>query len=275
MKFAEPKIVGIVNLTEDSFSDGGRYLEFDRALEHALKLAADGADIVELGPSSSNPDAREVSPDEERRRIEPLLAELAARRVAISVDSFQPETQRYCARRGGAGEIAMLNDVEGFPNPAVYADLARAACKLVVMHSTQGRARPARSPADPRAVVAGIYRFFEQRLSALESAGIDRSRVILDPGMGYFLASNVEPSAMVLREIPKLKQCFNLPVMVSVSRKSFLGTITGRAVGERGAATLAAELFAARQGADYVRTHDVAALRDGLKVLAALTDDSV
>ena len=269
MKFAEPKIVGIVNLTEDSFSDGGRYLEFDRALEHALKLAADGADIVELGPSSSNPDAREVSPDEELRRIDPLLARLAAHRIAISVDAFQLQTQRYCARHP---EVAMLNDVEGFPNPALYPDLARAACKLVVMHSTQGRARPARSPADPRAVVAGVYRFFERRLSALESGGIDRSRVILDPGMGYFLASNVEPSAMVLREIPKLKQCFNLPVMVSVSRKSFLGTITGRAVGERGAATLAAELFAARQGADYVRTHDVAALRDAFKVLSVLID---
>jgi dihydropteroate synthase len=264
-----PKIVGVVNLTEDSFSDGGRYLEFDRALEHALELAADGADIVELGPSSSNPDAKEVSPDEEIRRIEPLLAKLAERRIAISVDSFQPETQRYCAQRP---EIAMLNDVEGFPNPAVYPDLARAACKLVVMHSTQGRARPARSPADPPAVIDGIYRFFRERLSALESAGIDRSRVILDPGMGYFLASNAEASVMALREIPKLKQCFNLPVLVSVSRKSFLGTITGRAVNERGAATLAAELFAALQGADYIRTHDAAALRDGLKVLAALAD---
>ena len=265
-----PKIVGIVNLTEDSFSDGGRYLEFDRALEHALKLANDGADIVELGPSSSNPDAREVSPDEELRRIEPLLAALAARRIAIAVDSFQLETQRYCARRSGAGEIALLNDVEGFPNPAVYPDLARAACKLVVMHSTQGRARPARAPADPRTVIDGIYRFFRERLGALEAAGIDRNRVILDPGMGYFLASNAEASVMALREIPKLKQCFNLPVMVSVSRKSFLGTITGRAVGERDAATLAAELFAAREGADYIRTHDAAPLRDGLKVLAGL-----
>jgi len=272
VKFAEPKIVGIVNVTADSFSDGGRYLEFDRALEHALKLAADGADIVELGPSSSNPDASEVSFDEELRRIEPLLAKLAERRIAISVDTFQPATQRYCARRP---DVALINDVEGFANPAVYPDLARAACKLVVMHSVQGRARPARSDADPRAVVAGIYRFFEQRLSALESAGIDRSRVILDPGMGYFLAGNAEPSLMVLREIPKLKLYFNLPLMVSVSRKSFLGTITGRAVTERGAATLAAELFAARQGADYVRTHDVAALRDGLKVLAALANDSV
>ena len=270
MKFAEPKIVGIVNITEDSFSDGGRYLEPDRALEHALKLAAEGADIVELGPSSSNPDAKPVSPDEEIRRIEPLLAKLAARHIAISVDSFQAETHRYCARRS---EVAMINDVEGFPDPAVYPDLCRAACKLVVMHSVQGRARPSRSPAEPRAVVAGIYRFFEQRVRALESAGIPASRVILDPGMGYFLASNAEPSAMALREIPRLKQYFNLPLMVSVSRKSFLGTLTGRAVSERGAATLAAELFAALQGADYLRTHEVAPLRDGLKVFAALGSD--
>ncbi len=267
MKFATPKIVGIVNVTEDSFSDGGRYLAPERALEHALQLASDGAGVVELGPVASNPDAREVSPDEEIRRIEPLIAALATRAISISVDSFHPETQRYCARRS---EVAYINDVQGFPDASVYAELARAQCRLVVMHSVQGRARPARAPADPHAVVAGIYRFFEPRLREFERAGIARERVILDPGMGYFLGSNANVSLMVLREIPQLKQHFNLPVMVSVSRKSFLGAITGREVGARGAATLAAELFAALQGADYVRTHDVAALRDGLKIFAAL-----
>jgi len=267
MSLVGPKIVGIVNITEDSFSDGGLYIRPERALEHALALAAQGADIVELGPASSNPDAREVSAEEEIRRLEPLLERLAARGIAISVDSFQPETQRYCAARG---EVAFINDIQGFPESRIYADLARASCKLVVMHSVQGRARPSRTPAESQAVIAGVYRFFEYRLKVLGSAGISGARIILDPGMGYFLAANAEPSVAALREIPKLKQSFNLPLMISVSRKSFIGTLAGRAVHERGAATLAVELFAAMRGADFIRTHDVAALRDGLAVFAAL-----
>jgi dihydropteroate synthase len=270
MNFAPPKIVGVVNIAADSFSDGGRYLDPERALDHALSLAAAGADVIELGPASSNPDAAELSAEEEIRRIEPLLPKLAGRGIAISVDSFRPQTQRYCA---GRKEVAIINDIEGFRDAAIYPDLARAACRLVVMHSVQGRARPARTPADPHAVIGGIYRFFEHKLSALEAAGIARHRVILDPGMGYFLGSNPEASAMVLREIPRLRAAFGLEVMVSVSRKSFLGAITGRSVHERGAATLAAELFAALQGVDYVRTHDVAALKDALKIFGALAEE--
>lgn len=267
MKLRKPKIVGVVNLTEDSFSDGGLYLEPARALEHALSLARQGAAIVELGAASSHPDAKEVSPREEISRLEPLITELTKRRIAISVDSFQGETQRYCALRAG---VALLNDIQGFPDREIYADLARATCKLVVMHSVQGRARPARSPTEPQEVIAGMYRFFKERLKAFESSGISGSRLVLDPGMGYFLGSNAEPSVTALRGIGKLKQAFGLPVLVSVSRKSFLGTITGRRIHERGAATLAAELFAAMQGVDYLRTHDVAALTDALKVFAAL-----
>jgi dihydropteroate synthase len=268
MKFRSPKIVGIVNLTEDSFSDGGLYLDPDRALEQATRLAADGAAIVELGPSASNPDSVAVSARQEIRRLEPLIDKLAARGIAIAVDSFQADTHRYCA---GRSEVVLINDISGFPHPEVYDELARATCKLVVMHSVGGRAM--RSPADPVAVVSGLYRFFEHRLSALDSSGIARTRMILDPGMGYFLGSNPEPSIAALREIPKLRRHFGLPVMVSVSRKSFLGTITGREISERGAATLAAELFTAMQGVDYIRTHDVAALSDGLKLIAALAND--
>lgn len=270
MKFSRPAIVGVVNVTEDSFSDGGRYLEPRRALEHALGLAASGADIVELGAASSNPDAKPVPPEDEISRLQPLLDDLAARGITISVDSFQTETHHYCARRG---DVAIINDVQGFPESESYSDLARGSCKLVVMHSVAGRARPARAPADSQPVIAGMYRFFDTRLRALESAGIARSRLILDPGMGYFLASNPEPSLVALREIPKLKASLGLPVMVSVSRKSFIGTLTGRAVHERGAGSLAAELFAALQGVDYIRTHDAAALKDAITVFGALVDE--
>jgi len=268
MKLTRPTIIGILNVTEDSFSDGGLYLNPDRALEHALQLHAHGANAVELGAASSGPDAKEVAPDEEIRRLEPLVSKLNERGVSLCVDSFQPTTQRWCINHG----VAIINDVEGFAHPEMYADLASATCGLVLMHSVQGRARPSRSSQEPDAVIAGMYRFFDTRLETMETAGIDRHRIILDPGMGYFLGSNPEPSISALREIPKLKDRFELPVLVSVSRKSFLGAITGRPVSERGSGTLAAEIFAAVQGIDYIRTHDVRALNDALTVLLALIE---
>src|SRR5579864_7979257 len=268
MTLTRPTIIGIVNVTEDSFSDGGLYLNPDIALERALQLYADGADMIELGAASSAPDAKEVAPDEEIRRLEPLVAGLNERSIALCVDSFLPTTQRWCINRG----VAIINDVEGFAHPEMYADLASATCRLVLMHSVQGRARPGRSSQEPDVVIAGMYRFFDARLKAMEAAGIDRHRIILDPGMGYFLGSNAEPSIRALREIPKLKDRFELPVLVSVSRKSFLGAITGRTVSERGSGTLAAEIFAAAQGVDYIRTHDVRALNDALTVLQALVE---
>jgi dihydropteroate synthase len=268
MTLTRPTIIGIVNVTEDSFSDGGLYLNPDIALERALQLYADGADIIELGAASSAPDAKEVAPDEEIRRLEPLVAKLNERGVALCVDSFQPATQRWCINHG----VAIINDVEGFAHPEMYANLASAACRLALMHSVQGRARPSRSSQEPDAVIAGMYRFFDTRLEAMEAAGIDRHRIILDPGMGYFLGSNPEPSIRALREIPKLKDRFELPVLVSVSRKSFLGATTGRPVSERGSGTLAAEIFAAVQGVDYIRTHDARALNDALMVLQALVE---
>ncbi|MGH7856518.1 MAG: dihydropteroate synthase, partial [Candidatus Binatia bacterium] len=242
-----PSIVGVVNVTEDSFSDGGRFLDPDRAIEHALSLAGAGADVVELGPASSHPDAREVSPDEEIRRLEPVVARLLAAGVPVAIDSFRIETQRYALGRG----VAFLNDIQGFPDPEIYPDLARSRCELVVMHSVQGRGRATRVETDPATIVERIERFFTERIASLEAAGVARDRLILDPGMGFFLGNNPEPSLVVLRWIPELKRRFGLPLLVSVSRKSFLRAITGRSVDELLSATLAAEIFAATRGVDY------------------------
>lgn len=266
MKIGKPRIVGVVNITADSFSDGGLYLEAERALVHSRELMQGGADIIELGAAASSPDAAPVPPREEIRRLQPVLDRLLQSGAALSVDSFQPETQRYCLGRG----IEYLNDVGGFPHPEIYGELAGAKCKLVVMHSVQGGGRVTRAPADPEAVFSAICRFFEERLRTLGAAGIARARIVLDPGMGLFLAGNPEPSLVALRRIGRLKESFGLPILISVSRKSFLGTLTGRAIAERGPATLAAEIYAASQGADYIRTHDARALVDALKVLGAL-----
>ncbi len=261
------KILGIVNITEDSFSDGGEYLDPQRALAHARRLIAEGADIIDLGPASSHPEARDVSAEEEVRRIAPLIDALAETSAEISVDTWQPETQRYAMDRG----VAYLNDVRGFAFPDFYAELAAGDCTLVLMHSIEQAARATRETAETAAVVRGIDEFFDARLDALERAGVARERVVLDPGMGLFLGADPETSIAVLRGLESLEKRFGLPVLVSVSRKSFLGAISGRDIRDRSTPTLAAELYAISQGADFIRTHDVRQLRGALDVLAALS----
>ncbi len=261
-----PQILGIVNVTEDSFSDGGRYLAPEAAISKALELVEAGADIIDLGPASSHPDARPVTAEEEIRRLAPVMDALAARGVAISVDSFLPQTQRYAM----AHRAAYLNDIQGFPDVEIYPDLANSACKLIVMHAIQGRGIATKVETDPLTVRGRVESFFNNRVAALVQAGIDRNRLILDPGMGFFLGSRPEASLTMLRGLKKLRERFDLPVLVSVSRKSFLRFLTGREVEQAGAATLAAELFAAAQGVDYIRTHDAGSLRDGLKIWSAL-----
>jgi dihydropteroate synthase type 2 len=194
-----------------------------------------------------------------------VLERLLRLGISVSVDSHQPETQRYAL---GCG-VDYLNDIRGFPEPAFYGELAAATCKLVVMHSVAGRERATRAWTDPATVVERVVAFLGRRIKSLEAARIDRDRLIVDPGMGFFLGSNPEASLVVLRNLDRLR-AFGVPVWLSVSRKSFLGALTGRRVGARGPATLAAELYAASRGADYVRTHDPGALRDALTVLRAL-----
>jgi dihydropteroate synthase type 2 len=262
-----PCIVGIVNITEDSFSDGGRYLDPKAAIAHARSLAASGADVIDLGAAASNVDAKGVSAAEEIRRLDPVMSTLAADGVRISVDSFTPQVQLFAIERN----VAFLNDILGFPHVSIYPDLAAADCRLIVMHAVQTRGRAQRVELSADQAWDRMARFFGERLAALERGGIARERLILDPGMGFFLSARPEASLRVLVGLGQLKREFGLPVMVSVSRKSFLRALTGRsAASEMGPATLAAELYAVAAGADFIRTHDPLALHDGLKVISAL-----
>jgi dihydropteroate synthase type 2 len=264
---ARPRLVGIVNITRDSFSDGGRYLAAADALAQARRLRAAGADIIELGPASSHPDAEQVTVAEEMDRLAGALDQLVADGIPVAVDSFRAETQRFAAARGAA----YLNDIQGFPDRARYEELARLSTRLVVMHSVQRLGPATRVMTDPRSIWPEIDRYFDQRLTALETAGIGRDRLIIDPGMGYFLGSTPEPSLAVLAGLGKLKERFGVPVLISPSRKSFLRTLTGTDLPHIGPATLAAELYAACQGVDFIRTHDVAAIHDALTVFGALS----
>ena len=261
-----PILLGVVNITTDSFSDGGHYLDTAAAIGHARQLRADGADAVDLGAASSHPDAVPVTPAEEIARLTPVLAALRADGTPASVDTYHPEVQRFALAHGAA----YLNDIRGLPDPALYPDVAAAACDLILMHSIQRTGQATREATDPDAVWTNMLAFFAQRIDALERAGVARSRIILDPGMGFFLGANPETSLHVLRRLPDVRAAFGCRVLVCVSRKSFLGALTGQRFDVRGAATLAAELHAAAQGVDAIRTHDVRALRDGLAVAAAL-----
>jgi len=255
------RILGIVNITDDSFSDGGKFLSSRSAIDHAVHLSRGGADIVDLGAASSNPEASRVPPAVEIERLAPVIRALRKGSVEVSVDSFSTEVQRFALSEG----VHMLNDIHGFADPDLYKELGKSSAMLVVMHSVQkeGVATKANTPAQE--IVGRILNFFDERVETLLRF-VSRDRLILDPGLGFFLGTDPACSFAAIRAIPEIKSRYGLPVLISASRKSFLGAVTGRAVLERSAATLACELEARRLGADYIRTHDPAALLDGCKI---------
>ena len=259
------KILGILNITEDSFSDGGQFLAPEAALAQGRALLKD-ADILDIGAVSSNPDSKPVPPDVEIARLQSVLTTLKAEGAVISVDSFAPKVQRWALGQG----VDYLNDIHGFAEPALYPDLAAADVKLIVMHAVLARGIATRDDTPAHEIFGRAVSFFEQRVAALTKAGIARERLILDPGMGFFVGSDPENSLTLLRRLPEMKARFGLPLLVSVSRKSFLRKLTNRAAQEAGAASLAAELFAEANGADYIRTHAPGALRDGVNILKAI-----
>jgi dihydropteroate synthase type 2 len=259
------QILGILNITEDSFSDGGKYLEPSAALAHARVLAKN-ADILDIGAASSNPDSAGVAPEVEIARLESVVPALQREKVALSIDTHVIEVQRWALARN----VDYLNDIHGFPDASLYPDLAASSAKMIVMHSVQERGKATRTDVPSSEILDRIRRFFDVRLTALTKAGVARDRLVLDPGMGFFLGTDPETSFAVLRALPALKSEFGLPLLVSVSRKSFLRKITGRAPAEAGPASLTAELFASLNGADLIRTHDPKALRDALAVWPVL-----
>jgi len=257
------KILGILNITADSFSDGGRYLAPGAAIFHAQAMAQSGADIIDIGAASSHPDAEAVAPDVEIARLASVVPELKAKGLSLSSDSFSLPVQRWAL----AQDVDYLNDIHGFPDAALYPELTKSSARLIVMHMVQPRGVAVRTPVPSSEIFDRVTAFFDVRIKVLTDAGIARDRLILDPGMGQFLGSDPENSWIILRRLPELKARYDLPLLVSLSRKGFLRKLAGRPPLEAGAASLAAELFAEAQGATHIRTHVPGALKDGLKVL--------
>jgi dihydropteroate synthase type 2 len=258
---------GIVNLTRDSFSDGGRFLAPEAALAHARHLRTVGADVLDLGAESTHPDAEDVPAAEEIRRLEPVVRTLLAEAATVSVDTCKAEVMQAMVGLG----VQWLNDVSGFRDPAALAVAAAAppTVRFVVMFS-RSRAGRAERPDDATTTLLGeLGAFFAERLAAFAHCGIGPDRLVFDPGMGFFLGRTAAPSLAVLKHLGELR-AFGAPLLVSVSRKSLVGEITGEPVARRGPGTLAAELWAARNGAAWIRTHDVAAFRGAWAVEQAI-----
>ena len=256
------KILGILNITTDSFSDGGKYLAPLDALAHADRLLGEGADILDIGAASSHPDSSPVPPETQIARLAAIVPALHDLGASLSIDSFSTPVQRWALEQG----VDYLNDIHGFADPALYPDLAASSAKLIVMHMVQPEGAATRIDVPPDQILDRIVTFFEQRLNLLVAAGIAQDRLILDPGMGFFLGTDPQTSLTVLGRLPELADAFGLPLLVSVSRKSFLKALSRE--GED--ASLAAEMFAVRQGAAYIRTHAPLALQEGLKLLEEL-----
>ena len=259
------RVFGILNITEDSFSDGGLYLAPHRALDHARELIASGADVVDVGPASSHPDSTPVPPATQIDRLRPILAS-DLDNGALSVDCTNADVQRFAIEQG----VGYLNDIRGFCEPDIYPLLADSDIQLVVMHSISESQIAARIDISPAEILERVYRFFDERIGALISAGISSRRLILDPGMGFFLGTDPKTSIEVLGHLRELKSRYSLPVLVSVSRKSFLQRLTSATAGTAGAATLAAEIFCVDEGVDFIRTHDPLQLQQAIAVWSTL-----
>ena len=262
-------IFGILNVTDDSFFDGGKFLSPDAAIAHAELLAASGADVIDIGAASSNPRSAPVAPELEIARLAAVIPALQARGLKVSVDTFSLPVQRWALKQG----VAYLNDIHGFPDDAFYPELAKSNCGLVVMHMVQDEGVAVGMDIPTGEIFARVTAFFDHRLAALTGAGIARTRIILDPGMGFFLGRDPENSFEILRRLPELKARYGLPLLVSVSRKSFLRG--GRPPGGADVlgATLAAEFHALAQGADFIRTHAPGPLQSGGKILKHIAKD--
>ena len=260
-----PLVVGIVNVTHNSFSDGGRFLDPSRAIAHGLGLRGDGADLIDVGGESTRPHAEPVALEEELRRVMPIIEALAREGVAVSVDTMKPAVMRAAVDAGAC----MVNDVNAFRVPDAIDAVARSGVAVCAMHM-QGT--PATMQVDPRYddVVAEVAAFLRGRASALEAAGIDAGRIVIDPGFGFgkTLAHNIA----LFRALPALA-AIGYPVLAGLSRKRSIGDITGRAVDERMAGSVAAALLAAQNGASLVRVHDVKETVDAIKVWRALGSD--
>ncbi len=254
-------VMGIVNVTPDSFYDGGHHSQRDAALFHAHQLIQEGADLLDIGGESTRPGALSISVQEELDRIMPVIEGLHGAPVPLSVDTYKPEVMRSALAAG----VSMINDITALQQPDALAAVAASDAAVCLMHK-QGPPQTMQQP-HYQDVVADVLQFLRSRISSVQKAGIARERIMVDPGFGFdkTLAHNLS----LLRRLDEFS-VLGVPLLAGISRKSMLGTITGQDVEHRVHASVAAALLAVMRGACMVRVHDVRATVDALKILNAV-----
>ncbi|WAC64638.1 dihydropteroate synthase [Pseudoxanthomonas sp. SL93] len=266
LKLDRARVMGIVNVTPDSFSDGGAHDTLEAAVAHGLRLAEEGADILDIGGESTRPGAEEVSLEEELRRVIPVIERLAKETaLPISIDTSKPEVMR-AAVQAGAG---MINDVFALRRDGALEAAASLGVPVVLMHM-QGEPRSMQAAPQYDDVVGEVHRFLAERIFAAEMAGIARKHIVVDPGFGF--GKDTAHNLQLLAQLDRFVE-LGVPVLAGLSRKRSIGQLTGRDIAsERVSGSVAAHLIAVQRGARLVRVHDVAATVDALKVWTAVAD---
>ena len=263
-----PLVMGILNVTPDSFSDGGRYQALEWAVSRAEEMIAEGVDIIDIGGESSRPGAALLTLEEELQRVMPVLYALRDCGKPLSVDTYKPEVMREAL----AADADMINDINGFRAPGAVEAVAEADCALCIMHM-QGE--PQNMQRDPRYedVVGEVSAFLRERAQALQAAGAARGRLCIDPGFGF--GKTLEHNVALLRSLGRMQHELELPLLAGMSRKTMIGGITGKPVEDRLAGSIAAALAAAAQSVKIVRVHDVAETVDALSVWQAAQEKAM
>lgn len=263
LDLTHPNVMGILNVTPDSFSDGGQFAQIDQALQHADQLVAEGADIVDIGGESTRPNAQPVDLQEELDRVIPVIEALSTRiAVPISIDTYKPAVMQAAIAAGAS----LVNDVNALRAPGALAVVAGSDVGLCLMHM-QGNPQTMQEDPQYADVVADVSAFLSQRVLACLDQGVDKARIMVDPGFGF--GKTREHNIALLQSLDKLLG-LDLPILVGLSRKSVLGKVTGNAVDSRLYASVAAAVIAAMKGANILRVHDVAATVEALKVTSAV-----
>ncbi|KEK29368.1 dihydropteroate synthase [Shewanella xiamenensis] len=254
--------MGILNVTPDSFSDGGKFSSFELACQHADEMVAQGALIIDIGGESTRPGAADVTVEDELARVIPLVEYVAKHHdVWISVDTSKPDVMRQAVNAGAH----LINDVRALLEPGALETAAQLNVPICLMHM-QGAPRTMQSAPEYQDVIADVFKFLNERIQACLEAGIPRERLLIDPGFGF--GKTLEHNYELLAKLERFAQ-FELPILIGLSRKSMIGNLLARPTSERLAGSLAGAMIAAQKGAHIIRVHDVPETVDMLKVLQA------
>ncbi len=262
LDLTRPLVMGVLNVTPDSFSDGGRFTDPDAAVSHGLKMVEEGAGIIDVGGESTRPGADPVGIDEEIRRVVPVVERLRRRTDAVlSVDTSKPEVMRAAAE-AGAG---LINDIRALSEPGAVEAAAASGCAVCLMHM-QGEPRSMQLAPRYGDVVSEVKAFLDERAKVCRAAGLPSDRIVIDPGFGF--GKTLDHNLQLLRHLGELSAEF--PILAGLSRKSTVGALTGRAAGDRVHGSVALAVIAALNGARILRVHDVAATVDAMKIVTAV-----